>query len=190
MLNHRRPIDTNAVPTSQILEQGPPLGHLNAGMVTRDERVFDRNLALRAATNHNLRPNQVELLKQESQPKTSQANRLPELTIPAERPNEYLPFSPASTPTRASFSWVQAKAEEVVRDVIRPIIESDGGTVSILQADQHSITLELGGACSGCPGLHYTKTRVIEPVLRESLGGHIQVHVQRARHNSLPPAQR
>ncbi|MEM7449235.1 MAG: NifU family protein [Myxococcota bacterium] len=72
----------------------------------------------------------------------------------------------------------------LLSEVIRPIIEADGGTIELVQTEGRRITIEMGGACSGCPGLHYTRTRVIEPSIRETLGNDVEVELRRAKPSS------
>jgi Fe-S cluster biogenesis protein NfuA len=75
---------------------------------------------------------------------------------------------------------LREQAERVVDQVLRPLIEADGGTVHLRSVTEDAVTVELGAACAGCPGLHYTRTHVIEPLLRSKLGPAIRVEVERA----------
>lgn len=71
--------------------------------------------------------------------------------------------------------------EQVVTHVLRPLIEADGGTIETLYVSDDRIVLRLGDACSGCPGVLYTKQHLIEPVLREAVGEEIRIEVQSNR---------
>jgi Fe-S cluster biogenesis protein NfuA len=56
----------------------------------------------------------------------------------------------------------------VVETVLRPLVAADGGTIRVTAQDHDSITIELGGACLGCPGKSFTVQQVLTPVLRRA----------------------
>ena len=70
---------------------------------------------------------------------------------------------------------MREKVEAVIDEVLRPLVEADGGRIEIVDIDDASVTLRLSGACAGCPGAPYTRTRVIEPALEAALGHPIRV---------------
>lgn len=72
------------------------------------------------------------------------------------------------------------KAERVLADVLRPLIEADGGAIELVSATQAEVVVRLLGACAGCPGAPYTTAQVVEPVLRRELGAEIRVRIERA----------
>jgi len=53
----------------------------------------------------------------------------------------------------------------VLRDVLRPLIEADNGKLYLVSITDEEIVLHLGGACSGCPGVPITLKTLIEPVV-------------------------
>ena len=69
------------------------------------------------------------------------------------------------------------KVEAIVAEVLRPLVEADGGRIDIIEVDEGaaSVTIKLSGACAGCPGAPYTRARVIEPALEAALGRPIRV---------------
>ncbi|MBK8173652.1 MAG: NifU family protein [Sandaracinaceae bacterium] len=69
----------------------------------------------------------------------------------------------------------RVEIEKAIAELIRPLVEADGGTIDLVSLDEHSVTLRLSAACAGCPGQSFTKAHVIEPVLRRALGVHINV---------------
>ena len=72
--------------------------------------------------------------------------------------------------------------ERLVAEVIAPLVMADGGAVEVVELSEGAtltVTLRLGGACAGCPGLPYTRSRVIEPVLRRGLGKAVTVIIER-----------
>lgn len=66
----------------------------------------------------------------------------------------------------------------MIADLIRPLIEADGGRVELVEASEDRVVIELSGTCSGCPGQPYTVARVIEPVLQRALGAHVAVETR------------
>ncbi len=74
---------------------------------------------------------------------------------------------------------MQEKAERVVSDVLRPLLEADGGAIDLVSADEHEVVVRLYGACAGCPGAPYTTAQVVEPVLKRALGASIRVRIER-----------
>lgn len=68
--------------------------------------------------------------------------------------------------------------ESLVAQVIRPLVTADGGECLLVRHDENEVVLELRGACLGCPGKHYTRTAVIEPLLRTVVGPGVRIVVQ------------
>ncbi|MCC6526812.1 MAG: NifU family protein [Polyangiaceae bacterium] len=54
---------------------------------------------------------------------------------------------------------------EVLRSVIAPLIEKDGGALYVVAVGDDEVSLHLAGTCSGCPGVGLTSQGVIEPVV-------------------------
>jgi Fe-S cluster biogenesis protein NfuA len=59
-----------------------------------------------------------------------------------------------------------ARLEAVVRDVLAPLVAVDRGLISWLGVREGVAEIELGGACAGCPGQHFTAQGVVLPALR------------------------
>jgi Fe-S cluster biogenesis protein NfuA len=57
---------------------------------------------------------------------------------------------------------------------IRPMLEQDGGGVEIISFNNGDLTLNLLGACSGCPMSSITFGVVLENKLREICGDKIK----------------
>jgi len=70
---------------------------------------------------------------------------------------------------------MQARAQHLVEDVLRPIIAADGGTIELVSAASNTLVLRLSGMCAGCPGRPYTLQGVIEPAARKALGADVRV---------------
>lgn len=59
-----------------------------------------------------------------------------------------------------------------VLDVVRPNLEADGGDVTLVDVDDEGVvSLELTGACAGCPMSQMTLSMGIERVLKEHVPG-------------------
>ncbi len=62
-------------------------------------------------------------------------------------------------------------------ETIRPLIEADGGSFEVSHIAGNEVTVRLGKACVGCPGVYYTKEHVIRALLEHALGTSVQLHV-------------
>lgn len=53
---------------------------------------------------------------------------------------------------------------------IRPMLQRDGGDVKLMSVSENGIvTVELQGACAGCPGAKMTLKGVIERILKDEI---------------------
>ena len=61
---------------------------------------------------------------------------------------------------------------EATLDVIRQSLQADGGDVVLISCDDDGVvTLEMQGACAGCPLSSYDMSEGIERILREHVPG-------------------
>jgi Fe-S cluster biogenesis protein NfuA len=74
-----------------------------------------------------------------------------------------------------------ARLQELLRDVLEPLIEADGGHIELVSADAERVVFKLSGSCAGCPGVQYTRGHVIVPVVRKALGTHVEIVVDNSR---------
>lgn len=59
---------------------------------------------------------------------------------------------------------------QAVLDLIRPSLQADGGDVSLVDvADDGVVTVELEGACKGCPMSQMTLANGVERILKERI---------------------
>lgn len=72
------------------------------------------------------------------------------------------------------------RVESLIAEVVRPLVRADGGEIELVSVDEDTVTVRLSQACGGCPGAPYTRSGVIEPLLRKGLGREIHVKLQRA----------
>ena len=82
-----------------------------------------------------------------------------------------------STPQTAAADEQQGTAVDVellkeVIDVVRPSLQADGGDCNFVSVDKDGVvSLELTGACSGCPMSSVTLSMGIERILKEHVPG-------------------
>ena len=59
-----------------------------------------------------------------------------------------------------------------VRDLIRPSLQADGGDVKLVGVDDEGVvSVELQGACKGCPMSQLTLANGVERILKERVPG-------------------
>ncbi|QQR91831.1 MAG: NifU family protein [Myxococcales bacterium] len=73
-------------------------------------------------------------------------------------------------PSNDEDATIPEEAARIIDEVVRPLIEIDGGAIQLIAVDQKSAIVELSKACVGCPGAYYTKEFIVKPALRKALG--------------------
>lgn len=63
---------------------------------------------------------------------------------------------------------MKAKVEAAL-DEIRPMLQADGGDVTLVEIDGGVVKVRLQGACSGCPMSQMTLKSGIERILKEKI---------------------
>lgn len=59
-----------------------------------------------------------------------------------------------------------------VLELIRPSLQADGGDVKLIDVDENGVvTVELQGACKGCPMSQMTLANGVERILKERVPG-------------------
>lgn len=59
-----------------------------------------------------------------------------------------------------------------VLDLIRPSLQADGGDVKLIEVNEDGVvTVELQGACKGCPMSQMTLANGVERILKERVPG-------------------
>lgn len=59
---------------------------------------------------------------------------------------------------------------QAVLDLVRPSLQADGGDVSLVDvAEDGTVTVELEGACKGCPMSQMTLANGVERILKERI---------------------
>lgn len=65
----------------------------------------------------------------------------------------------------------QQKVSDVL-DLIRPSLQADGGDCALVGVDEEGVvTVELQGACKGCPMSQMTLAHGVERILKERVPG-------------------
>jgi Fe-S cluster biogenesis protein NfuA len=65
----------------------------------------------------------------------------------------------------------KAKVSEVL-DMIRPSLQADGGDVRLVDVSEDGeVTVELQGACKGCPMSQMTLANGVERILKDKVPG-------------------
>lgn len=76
---------------------------------------------------------------------------------------------------------VRDEVERVLAEVIRPLLEADGGEIDLDSIDESSSPIEIvfriGGAYRGCPGTPLVQRSVIVPALTKALGRDVRVRL-------------
>ncbi len=80
-------------------------------------------------------------------------------------PGDPAPVAPAGDST------VDADLLEETLEYIRPALQADGGDLVLLGTEGGRVTLQLVGACGGCPLSTMTLTAGIERILRDRVPG-------------------
>jgi len=67
---------------------------------------------------------------------------------------------------------IERNKVEAALSIIRPALQSDGGDVKLVDVDENGVvTVELQGACKGCPMSQLTLSNAVERVLKEQVPG-------------------
>ncbi len=77
----------------------------------------------------------------------------------------------ADEPTTGEADPIDLVALDETLEYIRPALQADGGDLILLGAEEGKVTLQLVGACGGCPMSTMTLTAGIERILRDRVPG-------------------
>jgi Fe-S cluster biogenesis protein NfuA len=59
--------------------------------------------------------------------------------------------------------------EKMLREVLAPLLEMDGGEVYLVSADAKKVELHLAGSLGGSPASDLVKTRIVAPAIKALL---------------------
>lgn len=77
--------------------------------------------------------------------------------------------------TAVGESSIDADILQETLEYIRPALQADGGDLVLLGTNQGKVTLQLVGACGGCPMSTMTLTAGIERILMDRVPGVTEV---------------
>lgn len=83
--------------------------------------------------------------------------------------NTFTETKTVNTQHHAPQNDVEAKIIEVLDQYIRPAVESDGGLITFKELKDGVVTVQMRGACSGCPSSTMTLKAGIEALLKRLL---------------------
>lgn len=69
---------------------------------------------------------------------------------------------------------LEIRVQEVIEE-IRPALQSDGGDVELIGVEDGIVTLQLTGACSGCPMSTMTLKMGIERAIKQKIPEIVEV---------------
>jgi Fe-S cluster biogenesis protein NfuA len=61
---------------------------------------------------------------------------------------------------------VKEQITKVCREILAPIVKTDGGEMYLVRFDGDDVHIHLAGTCAGCPGASITGDKILLPVLR------------------------
>ncbi len=67
------------------------------------------------------------------------------------------------------------RVQEVIDKEIKPLLESDGGSIELLDIQDNTVVVRLKGRCSSCPTASVTLKNLVEGKLREFISPGLQV---------------
>ena len=68
----------------------------------------------------------------------------------------------------------------MVEDILRPLLQADGGDVELVEAGDDRVVLRTSGEAAFGAGSHYVRVSVIEPAIRKVVGPDAEVVFEKA----------
>lgn|GEM_PF-4024708 len=81
--------------------------------------------------------------------------------------------------TDVSDAATTAEVERVLRELVRPVLERDGGGIELVSVAGSDVVVRLVSVCAGCPGAGYTTDAVLTPLISTVVSG-LSLRVERA----------
>lgn len=94
--------------------------------------------------------------------------------------NSFTETKTISTQHAAPQNEVEAKIIEILDQYIRPAVENDGGLITFKDLKDGVVTVQMRGACSGCPSSTMTLKAGIEALLKRLLPDSVKEVVSEA----------
>lgn len=154
-----RPADTLDAPLAQQLFTFPFVKHVfissNYVSITKTNTVLweDISLELRVFISDYLNKG------------NSIVNKLPEQAVACD--NTFTKKVNVNTQHSAPKNEVETKIIEILEQYIRPAVEQDGGLITFKEYYEGTVTVQMRGACAGCPSSTMTLKAGIEGLLKQ-----------------------
>ena len=84
------------------------------------------------------------------------------------------PSAVCTLPSLSPFQFAK-KIEKLVNDYLRPMLQSDGGDLELIDIKDMTVYVELRGACATCAGAGQTLKNLVERTLREQIDERIRI---------------
>ncbi len=97
----------------------------------------------------------------------SVVTEFPKTEMPVD--NSFVTKKEVFTEHSAPSTELEVKIVEILEQYIRPAVESDGGSIAFKNFENGIVTVQLNGACSGCPSSSITLKAGIEGLLKRML---------------------
>lgn len=84
--------------------------------------------------------------------------------------------------------------ETMIEDVLRPLLQADGGDVELVEVTETKVVVRTEGEAAFGAGSHYVRVSVIEPAIRAVVGEDVDIVIEKAvpkatrRSDPGPPA--
>lgn len=92
---------------------------------------------------------------------------LPKQEVPVD--NTFTEKKEVYTEHKSPTSEIEVKIIEILEQYIRPAVEGDGGSITFKNYEDGIVTVQLRGACSGCPSSTITLKAGIEGLLKRMI---------------------
>ncbi|WP_157069034.1 NifU family protein [Sandaracinus amylolyticus] len=83
----------------------------------------------------------------------------------------------------------RADLERMIDEILRPLLEADGGGIELVSFDGDELVLSLTGAFRGDPGAPYVQQRIVRPAVRKALGRDVKIKYVVARDERVSPSR-
>ncbi len=94
-------------------------------------------------------------------------NKLPTTEMPVD--NTFEEKKEMFTQHKSPTNEIEVKIVELLEEFIRPAVENDGGAITFSGYKDGVVTVQLRGACSGCPSASFTLKAGIEKLITDSI---------------------
>lgn len=74
---------------------------------------------------------------------------------------------------------MREKLEAMFGDVLRPLLQADGGDVELVEVSETRVVVRAAGEAAFGAGSHYVRVSVIEPAIRAVVGDAVDVEIEK-----------